>query len=150
MNDLKFNQELFVNFIPDAIEMMHDHNKEIDLFNKDLEIHTDFYLRAEENGILKVYTIRDNQDGKLIGYCAFFIFRHSHHAQSVQAKQDVLYIEPKYRGGLGRRFIEYCDSELKKVGVEYVHQCVPATNDWSRLLENLNYKKLETVYLKEL
>lgn len=146
--EIKFSQEYFENAYADAIELTRRHHDEVNLFGDELIVDVEGYLRSQENGVLKVYTAR--HDNKLIGYCIMYVFRHFHHKGKIHAKQDVLYVDREYRGGLGSKFLNYIDDNLMKLGVNQVHQCVPADKDWSPLLLKLGYKKLETVYTKEL
>ena len=144
---MTYQEEAFIPFFKDAYPLMVKHHQEIDLFGKDLDICAELYQSCWEEGTLKVYTIRE--DEKLIGYCAFFLFLHPHHKTSLQAKQDVLFID-KARRGRGIPFLRYCEDELKKSGVDTIHQCVPQLNDWSLLLERMGYHKLETIYTRKL
>lgn len=123
------------------------HREEIDLFDLPLDYNAEFYRDAEASGALKVYSVRE--DNYLIGYCVFVLFKHPHHKTSLHAKQDILYIQ-KHKRGRGISFLKYCEQRLKEAGVEYIHQCVPAQNDWSKLLTRMGYDKLETIYTRRL
>ncbi len=144
---ITYQEETWEEFKSDALPLMLNHNVEINLFNEPLDIDADTYEDLYESGYLKIYTIRAGT--RLVGYCAFMLFFHSHHATVLNAKQDVLYIEPNYRGRC-LTFISFCDAELKKSGVKFIHQCVPDQNDFSGLLMRLGYTKLETIYLRSL
>lgn len=144
---MTYQEEAFPDFIDDGLPLMVAHHKEIDLFGKDLDIDLQTYIDCNEIGTLKIYTIRD--ESKLVGYCAFFLFQHPHHKTSLQAKQDVLFID-KTKRGRGIPFLRYCETELKGIGVDTIHQCVPQSNDWGKLLERMGYHKLETIYTRSL
>lgn len=145
---MKYAQEPFAKVYYDGIHLIAAHHKEIDLFNRVLDVHVDAFIAAEEAGNLVTYSIRTDED-ELVGYCVFYVYMHGHHKQDIHAKQDVIFIDKKYRGHASE-FISYCDKQLKESGVQYVHQCVPVMNDFSRLLERKGYKKLETIYARRL
>lgn len=148
MNDtITFQLEDYHLFKLHAQELFVEHHKEIDLFGEELDIDDHLYKRCQDAESLKVYTVREW--GRLIGYCAFFLYTHTHHKTSVHAKQDVLFIKKEKRG-IGLSFLKYCEAELRKEGVSEVLQCVPASNDWSKVLEYKGYKKLETIYTRKL
>lgn len=126
---------------------MIEHNKEINLFDEALHIDNELYNEQHDLGYLRIYTIRSGHE--LIGYCAFFLFFHTHHKTCLHAKQDVLYIKKENRGRC-LPFLTFCDSELKELGVKVIHQCVPAQNDFSKMLKRLDYKELETIYIRRM
>jgi GNAT superfamily N-acetyltransferase len=123
------------------------HHKEVDLFGLPLEVHRELYLNSERLDTGRLYTIRNQS--KLVGYSMFFIFAHGHHKSSIHAKQDVLFIDKDYRG-IGLKFMRYFENQLKKDGVNFIHQAVPKINDWSPILRRKGYRELETIYTKEL
>ena len=134
-------------FFTEAKELLKLNKEEINLFDKELDLDEDLYLELFDGGVFAPFTMR--KDGELVGYCGFFLFMHNHHKTSLQAKQDVLFIHKDHRG-YGRSFIKFCDEKLKDIGVEFVHQCVSSHFDWSLVLEKIGYKKLETIYTRNL
>lgn len=142
-----FREETFLQVYPEAHDLFRSHREEVNLFDLPLDIDWRTYSSLSDAGFYKVYTYREA--GELKGYCGMFLFNHSHHKTSLQAKQDVLFIK-KERRGKGLSFLTYCELELKKLGVQIIHQCVPASNDWSKVLLRKGYQELETIYIKEL
>ena len=144
---ITYQLETWYDFFRDARKLLQDNNQETDLFNLALDVDEGLYEELEDTGWLKVYTMRKGSE--LVGYCVFMLFYNMHHRTSLQAKQDVLYIN---KGNRGRclPFLTYCDGELKELGVEFIHQCVPDMNDWSPVLKRMGYEKLETIYLRRL
>lgn len=142
-----YREERFTTFWEEAKDLYQSHAEEINLFNAPLDIFYDLYEELEADGVYKLYTIRDEE--RLIGYAGFFLFFHPHHKTSLQAKQDILFITKEYRGK-GLPFLKHCDQELQELGVELVHHCVPASNDWGKILERIGYKKLESIYTRRL
>jgi hypothetical protein len=79
------------------------------------------YRKAEELGLLRLYTVR--QDYALVGYWVGMVGYSLHYKSSYQARQDTLFIHPDYRQGLtGYRFLRWVDQQLAQDGVEIVYQ----------------------------
>jgi hypothetical protein len=145
--EITFNTEKFEDFYLESVPLTEEHHKEVDLFGLELDVNLETYLAAQDAHILKGFTVREN--GKLIGYSLYFVFKHTHHRSSIHAKQDVLFIQ-KDKRGIGTKFIKYCEDRLRDNAINFIHQAVPAMNDWSIILERAGYRKLETAYTKEL
>lgn len=145
---MKFNQESFKDAFKDAQELTRDHHSEVTIFDGlPLEIDAAKYQFAEDQGILKVFTIREEE--KLIGYASFFLYTHSHHLSSVHATQDTIYITPSRRG-VGLEFSQYCDEQLKNCGVSHVHRALPIGSSFGEKLARNGYEAKETVYIRRL
>lgn len=112
-----------------------------------LKVNFDAYVKLYESGCLKVYTAR--QDGVLVGYGVYVVRPNPKYSDSLQAVQDVLYIDPKKRG-MGGRFILWCDEELRKLGVQVVYQHVKLAHDFGPLLERFGYEAIETIWGRRL
>jgi hypothetical protein len=107
------------------------------------------YAQAHGTGNLRVYTFREA--GVLAGYAVFFVRSNIHYASSLQAVQDVIWLAPAYRKQmLGAAFIQFCDSELKHLGVQVVHHHVKLSLDWGETLKRMGYEAVETIYSKRL
>lgn len=107
------------------------------------------YEIAEAHGSLRTFVLRDA--GRLIGYAIFFVARNSHYRDSLQARQDVLFLLPEYRGRrVGMTFIDACDAALRSEGVQAVYQHVKLAHDFGPLLLALGYEAVEKVYARRL
>lgn len=142
-----YQRERWAEFYPDADELFRINNAETNLFGLELEVDERAYEISEKMGNLIIFTMRDQSE--LVGYCAFIVYPHSHHRSSLHAHQDVLYIKEGKRGKC-LPFLNYCDGELKKSGVNFIHQSAPAINDWSPVLKRMGYVKMETIYVRSL
>lgn len=130
-------------------KLLFDHWEEIAHYQDiTINIDEDLYLEAEKSGNLKVFTAR-NDELKLVGYAIFFIRRNAHYKDSIQATQDVLYVDPEYRGK-GGAFIFWCEEKLRSFGVQVVYHHVKVKHDWGKLLEQNGYDLIEKVYGKRL
>jgi hypothetical protein len=149
--DVSFNQEeLNEDLAQELMPLIQAHYQEIS-FDKSIQLAPDweFYYTCKDSGMLKIYTARAADTKTLVGYAVFFLRRHPHYRQSIQADQDVLFID-KSKRGFGRKFIDYCDIELKKLGVHAVHQHVKASFNFGPMLEELGYSLVDYIYRKTL
>lgn len=110
----------------------------------------DAYLRLESNNQLRIYTIRAGIE--LVGY-ALFTVRHSlHYQSSLQAHQDVLYLDPAYRrGSIGWRFITWCDTQLMLDGVQVVYQHQKLAHPaLGKVLARIGYESVDQLWARRL
>jgi hypothetical protein len=144
-----YQAESLAQFIPDALPLMRKHYAEVAHY-QDIEFEPDWdkYLALEAAGSFRAFTARDF-DGSLIGYACFFVHSNLHYKSSLQAVQDVIYIDPTVRG-FGRQFIDWCDSMLAGLGVQVVYHHVKCAKDFSPALVKLGYEKIEHIYGRRL
>lgn len=103
------------------------------------------YERSDALGTLRVFTARE--EGKLVGYQVFFVMPHPHSRQSLQANQDIVYLEPEMRRGLaGYKFLKWCSDQLLEEGCEVVFQHINARHDFGPVLQRMGYKLVDLVY----
>lgn len=120
-------------------------------FYKDIALDPDYesYLKMDELGVLRVYTARD-EDNVLMGYAVFFVRANPHYRQSLQAVQDIIFIDPEKRG-FGVKFILWTEQQLKAEGVQVVFQHIktntPKTID---LFRRLDYENIDIILGKRL
>jgi len=125
------------------------HEKELNIFGRELDPDPMLYLKAGNTGAFKAYVMRD-EDNTIVGYAAYWISRHPHY-EIKTATQDVLFLEKKYRKGRnGIKLIRESEKLLKEFGVEIVTQYTKTFQPLDKLFTFLKYKKIEHVYAKEL
>lgn len=133
--------------------LLERHYKEISAF-QDIPLKPDFekYLLMEQAGSIRCFVARDDEDGmKLIGYAVFFVHKNIHYSTSLQAVQDVLYLEKSSRGaGTGQLFVDWCDSQLRQEKIEIVYHHVKTKFNFGPMLEKLGYKHIENIYARDL
>lgn len=100
-------------------------------------------------GNLRVYSARSGEKNLLVGYAVFFVRHNMHYADSLQATQDILFVQKEFRGR-GGEFIAWCDYQLKKEGVQAVYQHVKAKHNFGKLLERMGYELVDLIYTKRL
>lgn len=153
---------LFERQIPDEkflmLEMwplLQRHYREVAAF-KDIDLKPDFdkYLMLEKAGSLRCFVARDVTSDNtlaLLGYAVFFVNKNLHYSDSLQAIQDVLFIEKNKRGfGNGKDFINWCDLELSREGVQVVYQHVKTYLNFGPILEDLGYQHIENIWARRL
>ena len=90
----RMTKELF----DEAWPLLERHYQEIS-GDKDIPLKPDIerYLELDLKEVTRTYTARDSSN-VLTGYSVFIVSRNLHYITSVQAIQDVLYINPARRG----------------------------------------------------
>lgn len=144
---LVFKKETFEDLYRDGHQLMFDHFKEVFPFNDEMNIDLEYFMAAQEFGMLNVYIARD--EGQLIGYALFIVKPGAHTLDVKHAYQDSIFIK-KDRRGFGTEFIKWCDDQLKEEGVKVVFHYVKVDHDWSKILNRLGYVKTDTLYAKRL
>jgi GNAT superfamily N-acetyltransferase len=163
MRGLTFQRERAHELLEEARPLYEAHYDEI-AFYKDIPLIVNEveYMRLEETGVLRCYTARHN--GDLVGYCVFRVGANVRYSTSIQANQDILYVDKSKRGALiGKRLIEYCHERLKQEGVQLVTQHSKVSpevkalmaemkdrKDVGRLFELLGYDLIDFVYATRL
>lgn len=148
---MAFQREILTfELLAEMMPVLKAHYNEVAHF-KDIPLEVDIlsYVRLEKAGHLRFFTARDT-DGKMLGYANFAVKHNIHYASSLQANQDVLFLDPKARFLVGARFLIWCDVQLKAEGVQVVYHHVKHALDFSPLLVRLGYAPIETVYGRKL
>lgn len=103
------------------------------------------WIEAERNGMVFAATARIGWE--LAGYAWFMVARHWDYPSIVEAKQRAIYIEPRHLAGLRiirfKRFLEFCERELKSRGANKIVHHLKYTHDFSALLAKLGYEDSE-------
>lgn len=148
---MHFQLEKFSSMFSEALPLFKNHHLEVGDYLKDIEFDPDVetYVHLDEQGNLRVFTIRESSDGPLIGYCIHHVLNHLHFRKSKQSVQDALFIVKKHRG-IGKEFIAWVDDQLKSEGVDAVYQYVSVNCEYSPILRDLGYQKIESTYLRRL
>lgn len=150
-SDVAFATESFEAIFTEGSQLLANHWVEIAHY-KDipLDIDVERYRAMEAAGMLRVFTAR--LEGRLIGYAVFVVNRNSHYRSSVQAVQDVLYVDPHERRGLtGLKLVKFADEVLRVEEVQVVYHHVKAKHPiLGRLLGRLGYEVVDVIYAKRL
>ncbi|HXF44847.1 MAG TPA: GNAT family N-acetyltransferase [Burkholderiaceae bacterium] len=136
---------------PEIMPLLQAHYREIATFQDiALDPDVDAYNTAEAAGLLRCFTAR--RGGVIVGYAIFLVRTSVHYRQSLQAVEDVLFVDPRYRGTLiGWRLVRYAERALAAEGVQVVSHHVKLTHPaLGQLLARLGYMPIETIYVKRL
>lgn len=144
-----FQRENVKNIWSEILPLFEQHWAEIAHY-KDIPLDPDydFYLKADELGMLRVFAAREA--GVLIGYCVYFIRPNPHYRQHRYGVQDVLFVRKDRRGRFGLKFIDWCDGQLRAEGVSVVTQHVKVARDFGAALRRLGYELVDYVYCRRL
>lgn len=153
-----YQRETFGAVIDEAMPLLERHWREIAHFpDIVLNVDRERYLLAEVAGTVRVYTARVPPcsmgiSGDLIGYAAFFVARNPHYADSLQATQDVIYLDPPFRRGrIGLGLLQFCERELEAEGVEVVmHHVKLAHPQLGAILDRMGYQDVDVIKAKRL
>ena len=147
---MKYARETFAAIRDEVMPLLRAHWGEVAHY-QDIPLDVDFeaYDRVEAAGQFHVFTARTEWD-TLAGYVAFFVRTNAHYKGSLQAVQDVLFVDRQHRGQ-GGALILYAENELRAMGVQVVYQHIKgATPRTGRLMEKLGYEPIDVIYGKRL
>lgn len=106
------------------------------------------YLRIQEHGGLRIFTARE--DGRLVGYNAFFVDTHLHYKTWRLASNDVIFINRMERG-FGKHFRAFCEMKLKDEGIRVATYHVKREHaGWEKGLERDGFENVERIWVKRL
>lgn len=151
--DLTMGQETLAECLTDETRaLLLRHWQEVST-TPDIPLDPDFaaYAALEEDGILRCYILRDQ--GVIQGYAVFMVSQSIKYQTVTDAYCDLLYVAPRLRGQMvGPRFLQWCDEQLAKAGVQLVRHCVQRTRDFGPVLTRLGYEPEpeQMVYLHRL
>ena len=150
LRGLTFQRERAHELLDEARPLFEAHYKEVAHYQDiPLDINEPAYMKFEEVGLLRCYTARYN--GELVGYCVYKVSPNLRYQSSVQAIQDILYVDKSRRGALiGKRLIEYTHAQLKAEGCQVVYQHAKIKSTVGQFLELLGYELIDGVYGKRL
>jgi GNAT superfamily N-acetyltransferase len=117
---------------------------------RDLPLDPDWdkYRATEERGALRIFTARI--EGRMVGYLIYIVTPGLHYRSTLQATQDIYFVVPEHRGGLGRRLLRFADACLKEEGVQVIYQHVKAAHNFGPMLERQGYVLIDLIYGKRL
>jgi hypothetical protein len=143
------SEELTHQLLAEMTPLLASHWDEIGHF-KDIPLNPDYsyYRSMASSGVLRIFTYR--RATQLVGYAVFVVRTNPHYRTSLQAHQDILYLDPQTRGIMSMRFIEFCDDALRSEGVQVVYQHSKAAHDFGRLLKHIGYEHVDQIYARRL
>lgn len=147
---MKFSHETITPALLDEVRpLLEEHWAEITSY-PDIPLDPDYeiYLKMQEIDAIKSFSARDG-NGVLLGYSVYFIRKNHHYRNTLYAVSDIIFIT-KDKRGFGGLFINYCDQELKEMGVIVCQYHIKAKFDWGKGLERMGYDLQDKIYAKRL
>lgn len=152
---MKFAREPYSEKLVQEMRPLWDeHFREISM-NQDIPLDPDLgaYSRMDKSGVLRIFTARVGAgwESTLVGYNVFIVATNPHYKGSLQANQDILFLDPEVRKGLvGYKFLKWCDNELRKEKVQVVYHHIKADHNFGAMLERMGYRQTDLIYSKRL
>lgn len=142
---ITFQVEKFSDCYLEAIPLLIQHYEEVATHKKGKPLDPDHgrYQMLENEGMLRIFTARD--DGKLVGYFVSMVMPHLHYSSTIYAMNDILYIDPAYRGTtLAYRMFKGAMKDLKEntnTAIVIIHMKVK--HQFRGLLTKLGFEQTE-------
>ena len=145
-----YAQEKYDDVIGEIKPLLEEHYNEIAKY-KDIPLDPDWstYKAMETLGMLKIFTCRDEDDNRMLGYGIYLVKKHLHYQSCLVAQQDILFIT-KDKRGQGGRFLLWCDKMLKEMGVNMTVQHIKADHNFGPMLERFGYELMDLIYTRRL
>lgn len=144
---MKFAREKITENLDFLLPLFKKNWEETGIKELPLDLNTHMYLKAEEMGVFRLYTYRE-ESTELVGYSFFFTSMSPHHKTKKTATQDTLFIDKEKRGH-GLKFILWCDEQLFNDGVDVITRSAKVTHDYGNILKRIGYEAKEIVYVRE-
>ena len=144
---IHFNVTDWHSILPEMKEHIHAHNDEVGQFGLELDPNYDAYEALADVDKLLVFEARGQAD-ELVGYALYHRFHHMYYHTLDMAASDLIYMAPEYRGEDSLAFIQFCEDELYKAGVDAINISMHVNKDFSGMLEHLGYDKTAIVCSK--
>jgi len=141
-----YQKQCLCDVIAEVEPLLELHYQELTLNRDVVKLNPDWhrYAELEHAGAFHVFTARD--DGRLIGYSAFFLGPHLHYKDLVVANNDVLYLHPDARSGMvGIRLIKTSEAGMKALGAAKITWHAKHSNDLQQILARLGYTDEEVI-----
>ena len=141
--------ERYADCIDDIMGLAPSHWREVE-WQPDklpLRINHEFFENADRLGALLTLTAREGK--RLVGYAMWIVSQNPKHAGALVASNEVLYVDPEYRGHLlGPKLLRESEAMIRRAGVKVMGVCVKTKADFGPMLERGGYQPVETTWLK--
>jgi GNAT superfamily N-acetyltransferase len=146
---ITYQEELYDAVVDEIQPLIHAHWEEIASAKDKIKLNPDYsmYKSLNDARVLRIFTVRN--EGKLIGYFIVICNPHMHYSDHVYAMNDIIYIDPEYRGStIAFKLLRSVEKRLKQDGVSVLMINMKVHAPFDRLLEKLEFKNTERVYTK--
>ena len=149
MIHLTAQAEAYAAVLPEMRAHYPAHWRELALDQESIALDMDYarYAQLDAAGALSVVTLRCK--GALVGYCIMLVMPGLHYRSTPEARMDIYYVAPDYRGRMGGvRLFRAVEKELKRRGIKRIYVGSKLHRDSSRLFVALGYRPIETWFSK--
>lgn len=120
-------------------------NKEVMVLNPD----EDRYKGMEEAGMLLLLAATDEE--RIVGYSVNLIMPHLHYADCVICSNDLLFVDPQYRGtSLGIKLMKATENLAKDSGAKLMLWHAKQDTALEKLMPRMGYKVNDIIFSKGL
>lgn len=136
--------ENFRDVIEEAKPLLQRHWEEIAHDKDEVPLDPDWarYALMEAQGQLSVVTVRAS--GRMVGYCCMVLTPGLHYRSTFEARMDIFWLAPEYRGRMGgARLFRAVEAECKRRGVKRIYVGSKLSHDSTRLFQALGYRLVE-------
>jgi len=131
--------------VEDNFHLIEQHWQEVVSDKRDLAPHWEFFREAEKGKHLICFSAKNGDE--LAGYAVFLIQPDLHSRHTLLAYNDAVFMRRDCRkNGTGKAFLEYCDQELAKSGINLILWHVKPKRDFSGVLKTMGYQEFSTIY----
>lgn len=146
---MDFYEERMIDLKPELEVLIQANHDESGLY-KDMELTPmwEAYYAMDDMGMFQAFTMRE--EGKLVGYSLFMSSPHMHYSATEWALNDVVYVDPEYRGANTVDFFNFVEDELTVRGVDVITYHMKALKPFEKLMGALGFKHAENTYTKRI
>lgn len=146
---ITYQVEPLAEFLEELQPLLEQHYEEVAMYKDHIKLDPDYdkYLALDAAGFLHCVTVR--AAGTLIGYFISFVHPHIHYKETEYAVNDILYLDPEYRGtNVAVKMFMFAEEKLKEEGVDVIVLHMKTSLPFESLAKFLHYDKAEYNYSK--
>lgn len=146
---MRYQEEQYEEIVEDIQPLIKKHWKEIAIHQDKIKLNPDYskYETLSAMGMIRFFTVRDKE--KLVGYFVVFVQPHIHYSEHVFAMNDIIYLDPDYRGGkTAFNLINFAESTLANSGVSVLMINMKVHAPFDKLLRGCGFENTEMLYSK--
>lgn len=130
-----------------------EHFKELPQLWSGIDPNLSVYSLLQKTNILRIYTARIGAqwENTLVGYQVFCVMKHPHRQYSLEANQDILFLDPEVRKGMvAIKFLKWCDLQLELEGVKAIFRGSRVKKDIGSLYQRMGYECFDLIYVRKI
>lgn len=150
-----FGMERIADVREELMGLFQPHWDEVEarLYDEKLDPDYDYGIRAEDNGRMVLFTVRDG-DGVMVGNALFTLGNNFRSREYFDAQETTFFLQPSYRGvAVASAWVHYIKQALKVMGVDHITMTDRGPSggrDLSKLYGMHGFKPLATIYVTKL